>query len=80
MEIKDSKGKVRKRYPRSLVMTPLEKLLSIEDCWKYLKEGVTVKSLLEEAGKCTDNEPAAALAPAKRGLFQSVSRLSRTAG
>ena len=79
-EIKDSKGKVRKRYPRRLVMTPLEKLLSLEDCGKYLKEGVTVESLLEKAGMCTDNEAAAELAAAKKRLFQSVSRRSRTAG
>ena len=77
-EFVDAKGKIRKRYPRRLVMTPLEKLLSLEDCVKYIKEGATVESLLEKANKCTDNEAAAEMAAAKRRLFQSISRRSRS--
>lgn len=77
-EFVDAKGKTRKRYPRKLVMTPLEKLLSLEDCGKYLKEGVTMESLLEKANARSDNEAAAGVAAAKRRLFQSISRRSRS--
>jgi len=79
-DIVDAKGKVRKRYPQSMVMTPLEKLLSLKDCERYLKKGVTQKSLLEKAHGCSDNEAAARMAAAKRKLFESVSRQSRTTG
>ena len=61
-------------------MTPLEKLLSLEDCGKCLKEGVTVENLLEKTNKCSDNEAAADLAAAKTKLFQSISIGSRSAG
>ncbi len=79
-DIVDAKGKVRKRYPQSMVMTPLEKLLSLKDCERYLKKGGTQKSLLEKANFCSDNEAAAKIAAAKRKLFESVSRQSRTTG
>jgi len=79
-ETVDEKGKVRKRYPQSMVMTPLEKLFSLKDYKRYLKKGVTQKSLLEKANCCSDNEAAAKMAAAKRKLFESVSRQSRTTG
>lgn len=62
------------------MMTPLEKLLSLRDCERYLKQGVTQKSLLEKAHGCSDNEAAAKMAIAKRKLFESVSRQPRTTG
>jgi hypothetical protein len=79
-EIVDARGKIRKRYPRRLVMTPLEKLLSIPDCGNFLKEGLTKERLLKTAKECSDNEAAASLAAAKERLFQSVSRRSKSAG
>jgi hypothetical protein len=79
-EMIDAKGKVRKRYPQNMVMTPLEKLLSLKDCERYLKKEVTQKSLLEKANTCSDNEAAAKMSAAKRKLFESVSRKSRTTG
>jgi len=65
---------------QQMVMTPLEKLLSLEECERYLKKDVTQKSLLEKANGCSDNEAAARMAAAKRKLFESVSRQSRTTG
>jgi hypothetical protein len=37
----DAKGKVKKRYPQRLVMTPLEKLASLPDPDTFLKPGIT---------------------------------------
>lgn len=54
-EMIDAKGKVRKRYPQNMVMTPLEKLLSLKDCERYLKKGVTQKSPQEKANGGSDN-------------------------
>ena len=38
-EITDQKGKIRKRYPQRLVMTPFEKLVTLERCQQFCARG-----------------------------------------
>jgi transposase InsO family protein len=75
----DTKGKVRKRYPQRLVMTPFEKLASLPKPSRFLKSGITLNSLRTQAVKMSDNEAAARLAAARRKLFQSIEGRSRNA-
>lgn len=55
-----------KRYPRSLVMTLLEKLLIIPKCGKFLKDALKPEILLNKERECSDNEATTKLAAAKR--------------
>jgi transposase InsO family protein len=75
----DAKGKVRKRYPQQLVMTPFEKLASLPQPSQFLKPGITLKSLCMQAIAMSDNEAARRLAAARRELFQSIERRSSNA-
>ena len=75
----DAKGKVRKRYPLRLVMTPFEKLKSIEGAGSCLKPGMTLENLENQANQDSDNAAAAKLNQARQRLFQSIFNRSRTA-
>ena len=66
----DAKGKVKKRYPQRLVMTPLEKLASLPDPDTFLKPGITLAQLQAEATRLTDNDAAQQLNEARQRLFQ----------
>jgi len=78
-DVVDKKGKVRKRYPLDRVMTPLEKLASLETATDFLKPGVTLGALLALASGTSDNEAAARLNEARRRLFLSIQKRSRRA-
>ncbi|MDP2809433.1 MAG: hypothetical protein Q8O34_04725 [Rhodocyclaceae bacterium] len=78
-EVVDKKGKVRKRYPLHLVMTPLEKLASLATASDFLKPGVTLDALRAEARELSDNEAALRLNEARRRLFLSIHKRSRSA-
>ena len=54
----DSKGKIKKVYKHEDYRTPYEKLKSIPNTGKYLKEGVTFEGLDKIALRYTDNEMA----------------------
>lgn len=71
-EMRDAKGKVRKRYPQKLVMTPFEKLASLPNAKRFLKPGVTFEQLNSEATGMTDNAAAARVNAARRRLFQLI--------
>lgn len=43
-EITDNKGKIRKRYPQRLVMTPFEKLAPLDNVPQHLRTGVTLET------------------------------------
>ncbi len=78
-DLVDAKGKVKKRYPQRLVMTPLEKLASLPEAASFLRLGLTLDQLQTEAKQLTDNEAARALNEARRRLFLSIQRRSRHA-
>jgi len=72
-EIKvDDKGKERKVYPYKNMMTPYEKLKSLNDAKKYLKPGVTFEKLDELATKVSDNESAQILQTERNKLFNLI--------
>jgi len=50
-EITDPKGKIRKRYPQRLVMTPFEKLATLDNVHQFLRRGVTLESLRRQAAR-----------------------------
>ena len=75
----DKKGKTGKRYPLDAVMTPLEKLASLPNAGDFLKPGVTLDALREQARAMSDNEAVARLNTARNRLFQSISKRSRKA-
>jgi transposase InsO family protein len=68
----DDKGKQRKTYPYKNLMTPIEKLLSIDNVEQHLKEGVTILVLQQYAQAKTDTEAAHELKQAKRNLFERI--------
>ena len=75
----DAKGKIKKRYPQRLVMTPLEKLASLPDPDTFLKPGITLAQLQAEATRLTDNDAAQQLNEARQRLFQSIHHRSKCA-
>lgn len=77
--ITDAKGKVRKQYPLRLVMTPFEKLKSIQGAGSCLKPGMTLENLENQANQDSDNAAAAKLNQARQRLFQSIFNRSRAA-
>lgn len=68
----DEKGKQRKRYPYEAMMTPYEKLTTLEDWQVYLRPDVTLKQLEAFANEMTDNEAAEQLETARRTLFKTI--------
>lgn len=78
-EITDSKGKIRKRYPQHLVMTPFEKLATVTQVQQFLRPGVTLNSLRRQAASISDNDAAARLNHARSQLFLSIHKRPRNA-
>jgi transposase InsO family protein len=75
----DAKGKIRKWYPHDQIMTPWERLQTILTYETYLKPGVTVQSLQQHAHAMSDNDAARKVQQARKRLFQSFNRRSKTA-
>lgn len=71
-EYTDERGKVRKKYETYL--TPIQKLLSLPECQKYLKENITRESLMQEGRKMTHLESAQKVFTARQKLFQEINR------
>ena len=65
----DARGKIKKVYRTYL--TPMQKMLTIPNIEKYLKEGITKKLLLRESMKETHLEFAQKMQIAKKKLFAS---------
>ena len=78
-EITDKKGRIRKRYPQHLVMTPFEKLAIVTNVRQFLRPGVTLSTLRRQAASISDNEAAAQLNQARSQLFLSIYKRSRNA-
>ena len=70
--ITDKKGKQRKTYPYESMMTPYDKLKSIPNREKYLKDGVTFEIIDKVAFAMTDNQSADRLQKARQSLFKTI--------
>jgi transposase InsO family protein len=66
----DQKGKVRKKYETYL--TPYQKLLTVPDVERYLKQGVTKESLETEAMRLTHLAAAQEVQDEKYKLFKAM--------
>lgn len=75
----DAKGRSRKRYPYKLMMTPYEKLKSLDTSEQFLKPGITFKQLDALAGSMSDNEAALRLNNARALLFETIFNRSKNA-
>lgn len=65
-------GKRRITYPQKNYMTPYQKLKSLADWTQYLRPGVTVETLEQQATEKTPNQAARDLKEAKRKLFNII--------
>ena len=63
----NDKGKIKKKY--EVYMTPIQKFLSLPDCHQYLKEGITLESILTQQKKYSHLESAKRMREAKQKLF-----------
>lgn len=68
----DEKGKIRKKY--ETYMTPIQKLLSLPECEKYLKEGITKAQLLLETKRMSHLEVAKIVFVERQKLFREINR------
>lgn len=74
----DSKGKQRKIYRYQDMMTPYDKLKSLNDAKQYLKPEVSIEMLDEYALKMSDNEAANELQKARKKLFSLIFKHPKT--
>lgn len=77
--ITDAKGRQRKRYPYTLMMTPYEKLKSLLKADQFLKSGITFEQLDAQATAMSDNDAAQRLNDARVILFKTIFNRSKTA-
>lgn len=68
----DKKGKERKTYPYTGMMTPYEKLKSLASAEQYLKPGINFEKLDEIALQMSDNVSAELLRQARNQLFKQI--------
>jgi len=68
----DSKGKERKKYPYKNMMTPYDKLKSLPNAEKYLKDDISFETMNKIAFAITDNQSADKLQKARRLLFKTI--------
>jgi len=72
MEVKDKKGKIKKKYRYQDYMTPYEKLRNIPHARVYLKESITFEKLDKIAKRYTDNEMAKKVQLERDKLFDKI--------
>jgi transposase InsO family protein len=68
----DAKGKHKKTYPYSEMMTPYDKLKSLPDAAQYLKPQMNFEQLDNVAYAMSDNQAAEQLREAKGKLFRTI--------
>lgn len=68
----NEKGKEIKKYPYDQMMTPYEKLKSLNNATQYLKPGITFNVLEKQAMAMTDLEAAKKLREAQKKLFETI--------
>jgi transposase InsO family protein len=73
-ELPDPKkpGRIKRVYRRQDAMTPLDKLASLPEAHKYLREGITLEHLHDLARALTDVRAAEELNEARDALFRRV--------
>lgn len=77
-EIVDAKGKVRKHYKPSDVQTPLDKLTALcAQNLATLKEGITLKTLHQQARLMTDLQATEQMQAAKARLWQRILQVKK---
>lgn len=77
--ITDAKGRQRKRYPYAMMMTPYDKLKSLDNAEQFLKPGITLQLLDAQANAMSDNEAAQRLNDARAVLFKTILNRSKKA-
>jgi len=75
----DAKGKIQKTYPHAQIMTPWDRLKTIPNYATFLKDGVTAQALELQAHAISDNDAAKKVQLARKQLFQSFNRRSKSA-
>lgn len=68
----DQRGKEKKKY--DLYATPIQKLLSLSECEKYLKAGVTKGSLIAETKKTNHFDAAKKVVLERQKLFKEINK------
>ena len=74
----DERGKQKKNYPYSAMMTPHDKFRSLAEPEQYLKPGITLDSLMTNAKQMTDLEAAEQTQLARKNLFDIISKQEKT--
>ena len=74
VEVEDSNGRRRRKYPQELVMTPYEKLRSLPGADGFLKPGITFEQLDAVAQAATDLQAAQEVQRARKALFRLVAK------
>ena len=72
VEHTDDQGRVRKRYPHHAVMTPYERLRSLDGAERFLKPDITFATLDETAHAISDLTAMRAVNRARDGLFHAI--------
>ncbi len=72
LKVIDQKGKIKKRYRYQDYYIPYEKLRSIQEVQKYLKESITLEILDRIAKRYTDNEMARNVQIAGDRVFDKI--------
>ncbi|MEY2343294.1 hypothetical protein AB4090_14485 [Acidithiobacillus sp. IBUN Pt1247-S3] len=75
----DARGRLRKRYPYAQMMTPYDKLKSLDQASQYLKQGVNFAELDAIAYARSDNDAALCLQKARAKLFRSINNAQHSA-
>jgi hypothetical protein len=75
----DDKGRIRRTYPLTAMMTPYERLKALPKASQYLRPGLTFDQLDDVAYAISDNEAARQLARAKEKLFSHIFGQSKRA-
>ncbi|MBL4867546.1 MAG: transposase family protein [Pseudomonadales bacterium] len=68
----DKRGKEKKRYPYNRIMTPYQKLKSLDNAEQYLKEDMTLEMLDQVERAKTDSQAAEQFKQAKQDLYQQI--------
>jgi len=78
--ITDSKGKDKKIYPYDCMMTPYDKLKSLEHAFSYLKPGITFEILDKVALGQNDDQAAEQLQKERAKLFKTINERDLKSG
>ncbi len=74
VEVEGENGRRRRKYPQELVMTPYEKLRSLDGAEGFLKPGITFDKLDAIAHAATSLDAGQEVQRARKALFQLIAR------